>query len=76
MRRQAGGVEGAREGERVVVVEVRQYRRCAYLWRLGDCLSPWVQPRKAEMIEMNSAGSRVWGSLMLAQQYKASPGAV
>lgn len=66
------------EGEEgvVVAVEVRQYRRCAYLWRLGDCLSPWVQQRTAEMIEMNSAGSLVRGSLMLAQHYKTSPGAV
>lgn len=50
MRRQAGGVEGAREEVVVVVVlvEVRQHRRCVYLRRLGDCLSPWVQPRTAE----------------------------
>ena len=76
MRRQAGGVEGAREGERVVVVEVRQYRRCAYLWRLGDCLSPRVQARTVEMIEMNSTDGLVRGFLLLAQHYKTSPGAV
>ncbi len=29
-----------------------------------------------EMIEMNPAGSLVWGSLLLAQHYKTSPEAV
>lgn len=60
----------------LVVVEVSQYRRCAYLWRLGDCLSPWVLPHSTQLIEMNSAGSLVRGSLMMAQHYKTSPGAV
>lgn len=33
---------------------------CVHRWRLGDCLGPWVLPRTAEMIEMNSAGTLVW----------------
>lgn len=75
MRGRAGMSEGGRRRRRGLV-EVWQYRRCVYLRRLGDCLSPWVQPRTAEMIEKNSAGSLVQGRLMLAQHYKTSPGAV
>lgn len=42
MRRQAGWVvvEVVQEEEE----EVGGYRRCVYPWRLGDCLSPRVQP--------------------------------
>lgn len=45
----------------MVVVEVKQYKRCVYLWRLGDCLSPWVPSSTAEKIEMNSTSSLVGG---------------
>lgn len=81
MRRRAGGRVGRMEGKRGeegvgVVEEVKLYRRCVYQWRLGDCLSPGVQSHAAEMIEKNSTGSLVRGSLLLAQHYKSSPGAV
>lgn len=56
--------------------EVRCYTSYVSLWRLGDSLSPRVQPRMVEMIEMNSTGGSVRGSVLLTQHYKTSPGAV